>query len=51
MSKKNLLQDLCDRKVRKDEYVDDEYFHEIKQCMISKKVLVVVDDVDTTKTL
>ncbi len=49
--KNNLLQDLCDRKVCKDEYVYDEYFDEIKQCMISKKVLVVVDDVDTTKTL
>jgi energy-coupling factor transporter ATP-binding protein EcfA2 len=48
--KKKLLQDLCDRKLRKDEDVD-EYFDEIKQCMISKKVLVVVDDVDTTKDL
>jgi energy-coupling factor transporter ATP-binding protein EcfA2 len=48
--KKKLLQDLCDRKLRKDENVD-KYFHEIKECMISKKVLVVVDDVDTTKNL
>jgi energy-coupling factor transporter ATP-binding protein EcfA2 len=46
--KKKLLQDLCDRKLRIDEDVD-EYLDEIKQCMISKKVLVVVDDVDTTK--
>jgi hypothetical protein len=46
--KKKLLQDLCDRKLGKDEDVD-EYLDEIKQCMISKKVLVVVDDVDTTK--
>jgi hypothetical protein len=48
--KKKLLQDLCDRKLHKDENVD-EHFDEIKQCMISKKVLVVVDDVDMTKNL
>jgi hypothetical protein len=48
--KKKLLQDLCDKELRKDEDVD-KYFDEIKQCMISKKVLVVVDDVDTTKSL
>jgi len=48
--KKKLLQDLCDRELRKDEDVD-KYFDEIKQCMISKKVLVVVDDVDITKNL
>jgi len=48
--KKKLLQDLCDRKLHKDEDVD-KYLNEIKQCMISKKVLVVVDDVDTTKNL
>jgi len=48
--KKKLLQDLCDRKLRKGEDVD-EYVDEIKQCMTSKKVLVVVDDVDTTKNL
>jgi hypothetical protein len=41
---------LCDRKLRKDEDFD-EYFDEIKQCMISKKVLMVVDDVDTTRNL
>jgi hypothetical protein len=41
---------LFDRKLRKDENVD-EYFDEIKQCMISNKVLVVVDDVDTTRNL
>jgi hypothetical protein len=29
----------------------DEYLDEIKQCMISKKVLVVVDDVDMKKNL
>jgi ABC-type glutathione transport system ATPase component len=48
--KKKLLQDLCDRKLHKDEDVD-EYLDEIKQCMISKKVLVVVDDVDMKKNL
>jgi len=47
---KKLLQDLCDRELRKDEDVD-KYLNEIKQCMISKKVLVVVDDVDRTKNL
>ncbi len=41
---------MCDRKLRKDEDID-EYLDEIKQCMISKKVLVVVDDVDTTNNL
>jgi len=48
--KKKLLQDLCGRKLHKDENVD-EYLDEIKQCMISKKVLVVVDDVGMTKNL
>jgi hypothetical protein len=48
--KKKLLQDLCDRKLHKDEDVD-EYLYEIKQCMISKNVLVVVDDVDKSKNL
>jgi len=42
---KKLLQDLCDRKLHKHENVD-KYLDEIKQCMITKKVLVVVDDVD-----
>ncbi|CAM6056192.1 unnamed protein product, partial [Sphagnum tenellum] len=48
--KKKLLQDLCDKKLHKDEDVD-EYLDEIKQCMISKNVLVVVDDVDISKNL
>ncbi|CAK9238637.1 unnamed protein product [Sphagnum troendelagicum] len=48
--KKKLLQDLCGRKLHKHEDVD-EYVDEIKQCMISKKVLVVVDDVGMTKNL
>jgi len=48
--KKKLLQDLCDRKLHKREDVD-KYLGEIKKCMISKKVLVVVDDVGITKNL
>jgi energy-coupling factor transporter ATP-binding protein EcfA2 len=48
--KKKLLQDLCDRKLHKHEDVD-KYLGEIKKCMISKKVLVVVDDVGITKNL
>jgi ABC-type dipeptide/oligopeptide/nickel transport system ATPase subunit len=47
---KKLLQDLCDRKLHEHEDVD-QYLHEIKQCMITKKVLVVVDDVDMTNNL
>jgi hypothetical protein len=50
MSKKKLLQDLCGIKLHKHEDVD-KYLCEIKQCMISKKVLVVVDDVGMTKNL
>jgi hypothetical protein len=50
MSKKKLLQDLCDKKLDKDEDVD-KHINKIKKCMISKKVLVVVDDVDMTKNL
>jgi molybdopterin-guanine dinucleotide biosynthesis protein len=48
--KRKLLQDLCDRKLHKDKDVD-QYYDEIKQCMISKKVLVVVDDVEMKKNL
>jgi len=48
--KKKLLRDLCGRKLHKHEDVDD-YLYEIKQCMISKKVLVVVDDVGMTENL
>jgi len=38
--KKQLLHDLCDKALYKDEDLD-----QIKQCTISKKNLVVVDDV------
>ncbi|CAK9860763.1 unnamed protein product, partial [Sphagnum jensenii] len=47
---KKLLQDLCDINLHKHENVD-KHLHKIKDCMISKKVLVVVDDVGTTKNL
>jgi ribosomal protein S18 len=48
--KEKLLQDLCDKKLCKDDDVD-KYLDQIKQCMISKKNLVVVDDVDMKKNL
>jgi len=48
--KEKLLHDLCDKKLHKDDDVD-EYLEKIKQCMISKKVLVVVDHVDMKKNL
>jgi len=48
--KKKHLQDLCDRKLHKHEDVD-EYLNEIKQCMISKKVLAVADDVGMIRNL
>jgi len=47
---KKLLQDLCDINLPKHENVD-KYLDEIKKCMISKKVLVVVDDVGMTNNL
>jgi len=48
--KRKLLQDLCDKTLSKDQNVD-EYFHEIKECMKSRRVLVVVDDVDMIRSL
>ncbi|KAH8949678.1 hypothetical protein BDL97_10G044300 [Sphagnum fallax] len=47
---KRLLQDLCDKKLQGHEDVH-KYLHEIKRCMITKKVLVVVDDVDMINNL
>ncbi len=44
---KQLLYDLCGKRLRKDEDVNKEDLDKIKQCMISKKMLVVVDDVYT----
>ncbi|CAK9235043.1 unnamed protein product [Sphagnum troendelagicum] len=46
---KQLLHDLCGKRLRKDENVNKEDLDKIKQCMISKKVLVVVDDVGDGK--
>jgi energy-coupling factor transporter ATP-binding protein EcfA2 len=48
---KQLLHDLCGKKLCKDENVNKENFDKIRQCMISKKVLVVVDDVGKAKNL
>ncbi|KAH8951882.1 hypothetical protein BDL97_09G054200 [Sphagnum fallax] len=42
---KQLLHDLCGKRLSKDENVNQDDLDQIKQCMISKKVLVVVDDV------
>jgi hypothetical protein len=47
--KKQLLHDLCDKTLCKDEDLNKEDLDQIKQCMISKKVLVVVDDVGKTE--
>jgi GTPase SAR1 family protein len=47
---KQLLHDLCG-KISKDENVNQDDLDEIRQCMISKKVLVVVDDVGKAKNL
>jgi energy-coupling factor transporter ATP-binding protein EcfA2 len=47
---KKLLRDLCDIKLHEHEDVE-EHLDKIKQCMITKKVLVVMDDVDMTNNL
>ncbi len=47
--KKQLLHDLCDKTLCKDEDLNEKHLDQIKQCMISKKVLVVVDDVGKTE--
>jgi hypothetical protein len=49
--KKQLLHDLCDKVSHKDENLNKENLDQIKKCMISKKVLVVVDDVGKTENL
>jgi energy-coupling factor transporter ATP-binding protein EcfA2 len=49
--KKQLLHDLCDINLRKDEIVYEKHLNEIKQCLISKKALVVVDDVGELENL
>jgi hypothetical protein len=48
---KQLLHDLCGKSLCKDENVNKEDLDKLKQCMISKKVLVVVDDVGKVENL
>jgi energy-coupling factor transporter ATP-binding protein EcfA2 len=48
---KQLLHDLCGKILCKDENVNKKYLNKISQCMISEKVLVVVDDVGKVENL
>ncbi len=48
---KQLLHDLCGKRLCKYENVNKEDLDKIKQCMISKKVLVVVDNVGKVENL
>ncbi|KAH8944459.1 hypothetical protein BDL97_13G111700 [Sphagnum fallax] len=48
---KQLLYDLCGKRLCKDENVNKKDLDKIRQCMISKKVLVVVDDFDKVENL
>jgi energy-coupling factor transporter ATP-binding protein EcfA2 len=48
---KQLLHDLCGKRLCKHENVNKEDLDKIRQCMISKKVLVVVDDVGKAQNL
>ncbi len=48
---KQLLHDLCGIMLCKDENVNKEHLDKIRQCMISEKMLVVVDDVGKAKNL
>jgi energy-coupling factor transporter ATP-binding protein EcfA2 len=48
---KQLLHDLCGERLCKEENVKKEHFDKITQCMISKKVLVVMDNVGKAKYL
>ncbi len=48
---KQLLHDLCCERLCKDENVNNENLDKIKQCMILKKVLVVVDNVGKVEYL
>jgi energy-coupling factor transporter ATP-binding protein EcfA2 len=48
---KQLLHDLCGKRLCKDENVNQDDLDQIKQCMILEKVLVVVDDVGKTENL
>ncbi len=48
---KQLLHDLCGKRLCKDENVNQDDLDRIRQCMISEKVLVVVDDVGKGENL
>jgi ABC-type uncharacterized transport system ATPase subunit len=48
---KRLLHDLCGKRLCKAENVNKKDLDQIRQCMISEKVLVVVDDVGNTENL
>jgi hypothetical protein len=48
---KQLLHDLCGKRLCKDENVYKEDLNKIRQCMILKKMLVVVDDVGKVENL
>jgi hypothetical protein len=48
---KQLLHDLCGKKLYKDEDVDEDDFQLIRQCLITKKALVVIDDVRAVENL
>jgi energy-coupling factor transporter ATP-binding protein EcfA2 len=48
---KQLLHDLCGQRLCKDENVNEKDLNRIRQCIISKKVLVVVDDVGKAENL
>ncbi len=48
---KQLLHDLCGKRICKDENVNQKDLDQIRQCMISEKVLVVVDDVGKSENL
>ncbi|CAM6051403.1 unnamed protein product [Sphagnum compactum] len=48
---KQLLHDLCGKRLSKDENVNQNDLDQIRQCMVSKKVLVVVDDVGKAANL
>jgi hypothetical protein len=45
-----LLYDLCDKKIHKDEYMSNKNLEDLRFCMTSRKLLVVVDDVGSTET-
>jgi hypothetical protein len=48
---KQLLYDLCGKRLLKEENVNQDDLHRMRQCMISEKVLMVVDDVGKADNL